>query len=151
MINNRIRREVELSLSGFWSKVTPLEEACAGELLEEFARNFVRRDLQKRFRRSFGETGVKHRCLIGGMECDADDTLCAVFRTSSTSPIAGSVVWGSFARPFGYSVVGANMTLDKLFVLEGDSVAAISCGRRRGFLLRGENLERILFFPVVAG
>jgi len=150
MNNGRIRAEIASSLRRFWSEVTPLDEARAGAILEDFAHHFVRSDLLRRFRKSFGGWGVKDRFLIGGIVCEADDTLSGLLMASAAAPTAACVVWGSFRSPFGFSVVGVNRSPDKLFIIEDDAVASMTCGARAGFLFCGENLGRTLFFPAVS-
>jgi hypothetical protein len=136
-MNPRVQLMYE-SLSGRWPVVRALDREDCAILLDRFCASFIRPDLYRRFRESFGASGITPRFFNerpAGLSLQND--VLATVRAQRPETVAADVVWGVWGSPHGLRVEGPPRPFADELVDEGDAVLRVTVGP----------LERWFFLP----
>ncbi|MCA9282397.1 MAG: hypothetical protein H6812_01000 [Phycisphaeraceae bacterium] len=121
-----LRDEALRCLERHWSSVTELSEAECAELREEFCREYLREKagvFDKYFERDY-------RKLIRYLEVQPSRDRKQLIASSVDEVVHARYYWPCRDRPVGFEVEGVGVRPVDLFVLEDESFAIITIGRR---------------------
>lgn len=120
------RDEALRCLEKHWSSVTELSEAECAELREEFCREYLREKtgvFDEYFQRDY-------RKLIRYLEVQPSRDRKQLIASSADEIVQARYYHPSSDRPIGFEVRGAGVRPVDLFVLEDESFAIITIGRK---------------------
>lgn len=146
----RFNQELITCLSHSWASVCSLKNEECKSVFEDFVRACVKEDYATKFYKTFNSRKPLTRRFFQGdriaqLEDRVDESLC----TRLGSDVSVKVICGSVGAPIGVLLGGAGTTIDKVFVVEEDSIAqVISYSRLLGYLFLDAHRGALFSFPL---
>ena len=146
----RFNQELITCLSHSWASVRSLKNEECKSVFKYFVRACVKKDYVTKFCETFNSRKPLtcrffHGHRIAQLEDRVDESLC----TRLGSDVSVKVICGSVSAPIGVLLGGAGTTIDKVFVVEEDSIAeVISDSQLLGYLFLDGHRGDLFSFPL---